>query len=301
MKYATAGAFRTALERRLVTMAGQRNVPLVRLRKLVVFDRLMARLMVAAPNRWVVKGAVALHFRLGPEFRTTKDMDLGRQDSEEEATADFVAAQSFDLGDYFNFAVERTRKLDATEGAAVRYHVSAELAGRPFEDVTVDVSFGEALIADPELVRGPELLSFAGIPPAEVPALPLEQHVAEKVHAYTRSYAGGHPSTRVKDLIDLVMISSPFGFQATRVSRALKVTFEGRNTHPLPASLSPPPSQWRPAYRRMAAEVRFDPDMAVGYERVKVFLNPILAGAVPDHAQWSPTQQRWQPPAGHPV
>ncbi len=293
MKYATAGAFRTALERRLVTMAGQTGVPLVRLRKLVVFDRLMARLMVAAPNRWVVKGAVALHFRLGPGFRTTKDMDLGRQDSEEEATADFLAAQSLDLGDYFTFVVERTRKLDATEGAAVRYHVTAELAGRPFEDVTVDISFGEALIADPELVRGPELLSFAGIPPTEVPALPLEQHVAEKVHAYTRSYAGGRVSTRVKDLIDLVMMSSLFGFQAGRLWRALHATFEARSTHPLPASLSPPPSQWRAAYRRIAAEVGLDADMSAGHQRVKVFLHPVLAGAVSDDARWKPTEQSW--------
>ncbi len=292
MKYATAGAFRTALERRLVSMGGRTGVPLVRLRKLVVFDRLLARLVAAAPNRWVVKGAVALHFRLGPEFRTTKDMDLGRQDSEKEATADFVAAQSVDLGDYFHFVVERTRKLDGTEGAAVRYHVTAELAGRPFEDVTVDVSFGETLIADPELVRGPELLSFAGIPPAQVPALPLEQHVAEKVHAYTRSYAGGRVSTRVKDLIDLVMMSSLFGFQAGRLSRALQATFDARSTHTLPASLPPPPSQWRAAYRRMAAEVGLDPDMSVGYERVKVFLDPILAGA-PDKALWKPARQRW--------
>jgi hypothetical protein len=279
-------------------MAGETGVPLMRLRKLVVFDRLMARLMVAAPNRWVVKGAVALHLRLGPEFRTTKDMDLGRQDSEEEATADFVAAQSLDLGDYFTFVVERTKKLDATEGAAVRYHVTAELAGRPFEDVTVDVSFGETLIADPEPVRGPELLSFAGISPVEVPALPLEQHIAEKVHAYTRSYAGGRASTRVKDLLDLVMISALFDFEASRVSRALQATFAARSTHPLPASLPPPPSQWRAAYRRMAAEVGLDPDMSVGYERAKVFLDPILAGAVPGDARWKPAQHAWSPRSG---
>lgn len=293
MKYATPSAFRTALERRLVTMAQQARVPLVRLRKLVVFDRLMARLMIAAPNRWVVKGAVALYLRVGPKFRTTKDLDLGRQDSEEAATADLVAAQSLDLGDYFTFVVERTRKLDATEGAAVRYHATAELAGRPFEDVTVDVGFGDPPVADPELVRGPELLSFAGIPPAEVPALPLEQHVAEKVHAYTRDYAGDRPSTRVKDLIDLVMISSLFGFQAGRVSRALQVIFAARSTHPLPPSLPPPPSEWRAAYRRMAVEVGLDPDVSVGYQRVKVFLDPILAGAVPARALWNPTQQTW--------
>ena len=220
-------------------------------------------------------------------------MDLGRQDSEEEATADFVAAQSIELGDYFTFVVERTKKLDVTEGAAVRYHVTAELAGRPFEDVTVDVSFGEALIADPELVRGPELLSFAGVPPAEVPVLPLEQHVAEKVHAYTRSYAGGRVSTRVKDLIDLVIISSLFGFQAGRLRRALEATFDARSTHPLPPSLSPPPSQWRAAYRRIAAEVGLDPDMSQGYGRVKGFLDPILSAAVPDDARWKPARQSW--------
>ena len=30
-----------------------------------VFDRLLARLLVVAPNRWLLKGAVALDFRYG--------------------------------------------------------------------------------------------------------------------------------------------------------------------------------------------------------------------------------------------
>lgn len=294
MKYATPGAFRAALEQRLLTMAQQTGVPLVRLRKLVVFDRLMARMMVVAPNRWVIKGAAALLFRVGAKFRTTKDLDLGRQDNEEAATADFLAAQSVDLGDYFTFIVERTKKLDAAlEGAAVRYHVIAELAGRLFEDVTVDVGFGDPPVTDPELVRGPELLSFADIPPAEVPALPLEQHVAEKVHAYSRTYAGGRPSTRVKDLIDLVMMSALFNFQAGRVRRALQAVFAARSTHTLSASLPPPATQWRAAYRKMAGEVGLDEDLLVGYERARAFLDPILSGSVPDGAQWNPAQHSW--------
>src|SRR6266508_2983551 len=110
MRYAMAGAFRTALEQRLSSIADETGIPLLRLRKLIVFDRLMARLTVAAPNRWVVKGAVALLFRIGPEFRTTKDMDLARQDNEEAATDDLIAAQSIDVGDHFAFAIERTKK-----------------------------------------------------------------------------------------------------------------------------------------------------------------------------------------------
>ena len=294
MKYATPSAFRAALEQRLLTMAQQADVPLVRLRKLVVFDRLMARLVVVAPNRWVVKGAAALLFRLGARSRTTKDLDLGRQDNEEAATADFLAAQSLDLGDHFTFVIERTTKLDAVlESVAVRYHVVAELGGRVFEGVTVDVGFGDPPVTDPELVRGPDLLSFADIPPAEVPALPLEQHVAEKVHAYTRSYVGGHPSTRVKDLLDLAMMGSLFSFQAGRLRRALEATFAARDTHPLPSVLPTPPLQWRVAYRRMAAEVGLDPDMSVGHEQAAAFLNPILAGTAPSDARWDPVQRTW--------
>ena len=89
MRYASAGAFRAALEQRLLTQAQQTGVPLVRLRKLVAFDRLLARLVAVAPDRWVLKGAVALHFRVGPQFRSTMDLDLGRHDDEQAATADF--------------------------------------------------------------------------------------------------------------------------------------------------------------------------------------------------------------------
>ncbi len=75
MRYSTAAAFRTALEERLLTTARQRGVPLVRLRKLVAFERLLARLMAVAPDRWILKGALAFHFRLAARFRTTKDRD----------------------------------------------------------------------------------------------------------------------------------------------------------------------------------------------------------------------------------
>lgn len=294
MRYATAAAFRTALEQRLLTTADEAGIPVTRLRKLVVFDRLMARLLVVARDRWVLKGAVALHFRLWARFRTTRDMDLARYDDEQAATADFFAAQGLDLSDYFQFDIRKTARLDAVlEGAAVRYHVVAELAGRPFEEVTVDVGFGDTPVAHPERLRGPDLLSFAEIAPVEVPGLPLEQHVAEKVHAYTRSYAAGHSSSRTKDLIDLVLIASLFPFRADRLRSALHATFDARSTHPLPATLPPPPAGWGPAYRKLAVELGLQPEVSIGYQRAAAFLNPILAGAVSDAAQWDPAVQTW--------
>lgn len=299
MRYATPGAFRTALERRLRDAARQTDVPLVRLRKLVVFERLLARLLAVAPDRWLLKGAVALDLRLGARSRATRDMDLARRDDEAAATADLLAAQALDLGDYFTFAIERTGGLDAAlERAAVRYHVAAALDGRPFEDVIVDIGFADPVTPAPETLRGPDLLAFARIEPIMVPAVPLAQHVAEKVHAYTRTYLGGRRSTRVKDPVDLVLIRSAFAFEAGSLRAALDATFAGRGTHPLPTALPAPPTEWGPAYRRLAREVGLDPDVRTGSALAAAFLDPLLAGALSDGDRWDASSGgRWVPRA----
>jgi hypothetical protein len=290
VRYEDAGAFRMALEQRLRN-ASRAGTSLVRLRKAVVFDRLLARLMVVAPYRWVLKGALALDFRLGARTRTTKDMDLAREDDEEAATADFIAAQSVDLGDFFVFDIEKTRDLGGATGGAIRYRARAELAARLFEEVVIDVGFSGTLTGKPDLLRGPDLLTFAGIEPAEVPALPLEQHVAEKVHAYTRSYGAGVSSTRVKDLVDIILIGSFASLDADRLGEALRRTFEIRGQQSLPDSLPAPPADWMVAYRRLATEVGLGRDLAAGHAEAAAFLNPVLANRA--SGRWDPERSAW--------
>lgn len=284
-----------ALEQRLLNRSRENGTSLVRLRKAVVFDRLLARLVVAAPDRWMLKGALALDYRLGPGTRTTKDIDLGRMDDENTTTADFVRAQATDLGDYFVFAIERTDRLDQLEeGAAVRYHVECQLAGRPFEAVTVDVAFGDSGAEGADRLRGPDLLVFAGIDQVEVPAIPLVQHVAEKVHAYSRVYgAAGRPSTRVKDLVDLVLIAHSASIDATALQIALKRTFAGRGVGELPAQLPQPPAGWRVPYRRMAIEVGLAGDIEAGHATAAEFLDPLLSDQV-RAGTWEPSTRSWR-------
>jgi len=150
MRYASAEAFRSALDQRLKNQAAETGTAPARLRKSVAFDRFLARLAQVASGRWVLKGALALDFRLGSATRTTKDIDLGRLDDEQAATEDFFAAQALDLGDFFTFAVQRTPALDAAAGfSAVRYRVQAELAGRRFEEFP-----GRRLLRPPRLAAG---------------------------------------------------------------------------------------------------------------------------------------------------
>jgi hypothetical protein len=81
--------------------------------------------------------------------------------------------------------------------------------------------------------------------------------------------------------------------KAGQLRQALKAIFVARESHPLPAALSPPPPLWRTAYRKTAIEVGLDADIDAGYERVRIFLDPILAGTIPDASQWDPVQHKW--------
>ena len=295
MRYASAAAFRQALEARLAVLSRDGGVSLMRLRKAVAFDRLLARLFAVAPDRWVLKGGLALDYRLGRRARVTMDVDLAGRGGEEGATADLLAVQERDLGDHFTFAIERTAGLDQLdEGSAIRYHVRADLAGRRFEDFVLDVGFDAPAGWVPEMLDGPDLLTFADIEPVRAPSLPLELQVAEKVHAYTRGYGGsGVVSTRVKDLVDLALIASISRVDADRLHRALHDTFGQRGRQELPRALPRPPADWRVPYARMAAAVDLAVELDHGYGLAAGFLDPVLSGELGDPATWEPAAQRW--------
>jgi len=72
VKYKTATAFRHALEERLRQKSLSDGAPLARLRKMVAFDRFLARVAKKQPDAWIVKGGFALQLRLGERARTTK-------------------------------------------------------------------------------------------------------------------------------------------------------------------------------------------------------------------------------------
>lgn len=282
-----------ALEQRLKTEAESTGSNLTRLRKRVAFELFLRRLAQAAPDRWVLKGALALDFRLGGASRSTKDIDLGRYDDEEAAIEDVAAAQRLRLDDFFTFTATRTDAFDEVdEFQAIRFHVRAELAERVFEQFILDIGFGKSAALDPDRVRTSDFLSFAGIEPLELPAIPIAEHLAEKVHAYTRSYGTtARPSTRPKDLIDILLIADSLSLEAAAMQEALRHTFETRGRQALPESLPAPPPEWVPDYGRLAEEVGLEPDLAAAFDRAAAFLDPVLSGEA--QGSWGAAVSTW--------
>src|ERR1017187_2622138 len=73
--YATAAAFRKALEDRLKRIAQEEKVDVNRLRRQLAFDRLLARLFLPGQPSWTLKGGYALEL-LFDRARATIDIDL---------------------------------------------------------------------------------------------------------------------------------------------------------------------------------------------------------------------------------
>ena len=136
-----------------------------------------------------------------------------------------------------------------------------------------------------------DLLAFAGIPPVEVSALRLEHQVAEKLHAYTRIYAGAQPSSRAKDLVDLALIANLEHLDGQQLRDAITTTFHRRKTHPVPATLPRPPAEWDLPYRQLAAMVGIPTRLATGHHAARALLNPVLGGQAT--GTWDPQLQRW--------
>ena len=293
MRYRNPAAFRQALEARLNAAAREGGRPIGRARKLVAFTRLLARLKHVAPEGWALKGGFALELRLGARARATRDVDLDWTGSIHEATEALVSAAALDLGDYFEFQVERTRDLPETDGGGVRFKADAYLAGRLFEQLVIDVGIPLTPPSPTERLAVSDLLAFAEVVAPSIPAVRLERHLAEKLHAYTRRYGVGRESSRPKDLIDMVLIRELAEFEFGRLRAALVEVFDARATHDLPTSLPSPPESWGRPYAALAREVGVQPDPNHGHAEVANFLDPVLLNDS-SFDRWNPLTGRWR-------
>lgn len=141
-KYASAAAFRVALESRLKKTAQDEGLDLQRVSRQTAFDRLLCRLFAKPDAPWLLKGGYAMELRL-KTARTTRDIDLAMRRLPV-ALADWDAnvldvleslreAGSLDLHDFFTFVFgNATKDLDAAHYGGARFPVDARLAGRTF-------------------------------------------------------------------------------------------------------------------------------------------------------------------------
>jgi len=266
--YATAGAFRRALEERLKRASLTDQIDPNRLRRQVSFDRLLARLFREESVPWVLKGGYALELRF-KAARSTVDIDLTVQrvaasdsgDQNQIVREMLQSAADISLGDWFEFAVgPASMDLTAAPYGGARYPVEARMDERTFARFHLDAGVGDVVMRPLETIVCRDWLGFAGIESSRVLMIAREQQFAEKIHAYTLPRNAAN--SRVKDLVDLALLIGSGGLDKRRIVEALHLTFERRGTHDLPVHLLPPPADWQVPFHALAEECGLPTDVA---------------------------------------
>ena len=263
MSYDTPNAFRMALEQRLLSRSHATGVALDRLRRRVIFERILARLQRAEPGRWVLKGGMALEVRLRDNARLTKDIDLGLRDEvldADELRDRLVEALGEDPdGDRFVLTVgpPKTMVEDGSGLPTWRVKVKAELAGKLFGRIQVDVSPRVAELSQTDLVQLPNSLQFAEVMTPQVEIIDVHRHAAEKYHAMLKDF-GDRENSRVRDLLDLVILREHELLEPPDLASELRNVWEERNGSDPPPQLPDLAESWRLKYERQAAELDLD-------------------------------------------
>lgn len=278
-KYASAAAFRTALESRLNLMSIKEGQDIMRLRRQFVFDRFLCRVFHGGKDPIMLKGGYAMELRIRGA-RTTRDIDLcmkkgrGGPPSPEALLSFFQEKALLDLGDFVVFDVAPPdRELANAPYGGFRFPVRADMAGREFTGFSIDVAIGDVWLDDRDLLKGRDWLGFAGISAEDLPVVTIEQQLAEKLHSYTLPRQ--RPNSRVKDLVDIVLLLDHFKVDRKRMGEALALTFRLRKTHPAPDSLSRPPEEWERRFASLAQECGMNPDLASAHAKAESFWKTI--------------------------
>jgi len=181
---------------------------------------------------FALKGALLLHVQDPDLARSTRDidvLDLKRRDKEQirEVVRDAMLVEVSEDGmeyDPETIEISEIRPEAEYQGLRITFRGYLGTARVPMQ---IDVGTGDVLEQELVRIEYPELLSY-GCP--RLLGYPLESVIAEKFEAMVDL---GTVNTRMKDFYDVWRLSRHQRFEGSRLSAAMKATFERRGT-PIP-------------------------------------------------------------------
>jgi len=243
-------------------------------------DLVMARAMSCAGESWFLKGGNALIWR-DSTARATKDLDLYNRASQtiQEAIKAFIdsvesnpqAIPPLDVQMRVEILGEPHRE-GKRESQALRVFIIPP-HGEGQVRVNIDLVVGCCITGIPELRDNRSL--------ADVNLYPVVDHIADKVSATMQSYSNNRLSSRVKDLVDIIILSRQgaiSNIQFIDLFRAIESERQQRNIKPYHHHGFVVPENWtEQMYHKESKTVQGIPNkLADAVLEAQQFLNPVI-------------------------
>lgn len=294
---------RASIEAQIKRTALNEDRPIETVRRRFVYERFLDRVFHGDREGWILKGGVGMMVRV-QNARHSLDIDLvGRRGGDSVQALIELAKNDTDP---FRYTISPKRETDSIEGT--RLSVIASLGGRKFEEFRIDLVSYRALVGEVE--RRP-LRSVVDDKHGDFPKnadtiqlYPLADQVADKICAIHETHGDGHPSSRTRDLVDLLLICEHLPLDLVGVVASVAAERD-RRTIALPETMTPPrlwSGKWSGDdnvvhHLDHALHVYSQAVHTVGqcYDRV---LAHVADGTPPVAAVWAPQHQRWEDPLG---
>ncbi|MDF0512491.1 nucleotidyl transferase AbiEii/AbiGii toxin family protein [Agromyces sp. H3Y2-19a] len=272
--------------------------------RLEYFHRFLSRVFSEAEDSdWMLKGGTSMLARVG-SARSTTDVDLFRRSRTlDAALEDLRRLAAIDLGDFFRFdyaghsnAVDGNQQAYA-EGYQVSFDVS--IGAKKKDSFHVDLVVNVTMTDEVEIARPANALELPKLPSNPYRLYPVVDQIADKVCATMADY-NGRPSSREKDLVDLVVFATTQTVNADALQRAIRVEARVRS---LPSFTELAiPMAWGRVYSKEAKKVPYCADyrtVDLARDLMRVFIDPVLLGEASGRT-WSPKSLAWSEPPGPP-
>jgi hypothetical protein len=298
-EYRDGVALWSAAASRAKIAAKATGVPSHALLRRFVFDRFLARVFHEPNGPWVLKGGTAVLARVH-DARTTKDVDLFHQANSLDAALEALRAAITEvrIDDHFRFVITKVEPSLGGGQPAVdgcRVSVDAYCGAQKKDSFGVDLVTGSMMTTDPE-IRVDIAIDVRGIAAAPMRLYPVVDHIADKLCATQATYGDGgtQPSSRVRDLVDLVVLGRTQDIDGDELVAAISAEWVHRSLPGRPVFA--PPAQWATQYPRIARTVRACGGIttfpaAVAF--VTTLLSPALDGSAAGQ-RWAADRGNWQ-------
>ncbi len=262
------------------------------------FRRFLSRVFAGSErSEWLLKGGTGVLARV-PSARVTTDVDLYRAGyTLDQALDDLRQLVKIDLADHFRFEyVSHVNSLGGpgqpyVDGYTVKFDVYIGTQRRG--QIKVDLTTGAGITDDVSLIEPANALHLPRLASNPYRVYPVVDQIADKICATHMLYSGS-PSTRQKDLVDLVVFARTHDVNGLALRKAIET--EARRRGLASFSRVELPRTWGREYSQMAKRVPH----CEGFTEIKSaraliedFIEPALRGEV-DAQTWMFERLAWE-------
>lgn len=266
--------------------------------RMALRDRFLCRVFSDAEERFVLKGGTGMLARI-PHARSTRDLDFATREKESvsKALAAMNELAAKDLGDFCTFSLSKYEETLDENGYSrlLKLRYAAYVGDEEKDPVLIDLSLDCQTTLPPERLEPANRIFIEGVETNHYLLYPLADQLADKLCAIMEKHSGGWPSSRMKDLVDVVAYARNESCTKNDLRRAVECEC-ARRSMKVPREFAAP-EEWRSRFASFARKshlAEVDCDYFSACNIAAALFNPVLASGVsPAEARWNQKVLEW--------